>query len=172
MAANLIAAQQPELAEKMVLASTSVHITQEEFQTIESWIRLAEEGDAEGLYLAFGEALYPQAVYEQSRDLLIDMAKTVTKEELRRFIIFAEGMKGFDITARLDQIQCPALAIWDRQDRVFCATAMENLVQTSGRRSAFEVFLYDGYGHAVYDMAPDFMERMLRFLVPGKGEAQ
>ena len=168
----VIAMQQPELVEKMVSASSSVRVTEEDFKTIGSWVRLAEEGDAEGLYLAFGASLYPQEVYEQSRDLLIDMAKTVTEEELRRFIIFAEGIEGFDITDRLDQIQCPALAIWDRQDRVFCATAMENLVQTSGQRSAFKVFLYDGYGHAVYDMAPDFKERMLRFLVPGKGEAQ
>lgn len=172
MAAMVIATQQPKLVEKMVSASSSVRVTEEDFKTIGSWVRLAEEGDAEGLYLAFGEALYPLAVYKQSRDLLIDMAKTVTKEELRRFIIFAEGMKGFDITDRLDQIQCPALAIWDRQDRVFCAAAMENLVQTSGQRSAFEVFLYDGYGHAVYDMAPDFKERMLRFLMPGSSNVE
>ena len=26
--------------------------------------------------------------------------------------------------------------------------------------------MYDGYGHAVYDLAPDYRERMREFLIP------
>ena len=28
----------------------------------------------------------------------------------------------------------------------------------------FVIYMYDGYGHAVYDLAPDYKERMLGFL--------
>ena len=28
----------------------------------------------------------------------------------------------------------------------------------------FEIYMYDGYGHAAYDMAPDYKERILEFL--------
>ena len=58
--------------------------------------RLAEKGDATELYLAFGEALYPKEVFEQSRQLMTEAAKTVTAEDLKRFVILAEGIKGFD----------------------------------------------------------------------------
>ena len=168
MAAAVIAAQQPELVERMVLAATSARVTQEEFETIGGWLRLAREGDAEGLSLAFGEALYPKETFDASRDLLIDAAKTVTAEELRRFIVLAEGIRGFDVTDCLDRIQCPVLAIGDRQDQVLGAAAMERLTRAMERRADFEAYMYDGYGHAVYDMAPDFKERMLRFLMKDK----
>lgn len=29
-------------------------------------------------------------------------------------------------------------------------------------------YMYDGYGHAVYDLAPDYPERMMRFLKKDK----
>lgn len=164
MKAMIIAAQHPEMVEKVIVASTSVNLTEEEFQEVENWISLAKEGDAEGLYLAFGKALYPEEVYEQSRQLLIDTAKTVTEEELNRFVIQAEGMRGFDMTDQLDQIQCSMLAIGDRQDHVLGGGATENIGNYMSQKEDFQLYMYDGYGHAVYDLAPDFKDRMKDFL--------
>ena len=31
-------------------------------------------------------------------------------------------------------------------------------------RPDFELYMYDGYGHAAYDCAPDYTERLLKFL--------
>ena len=163
MVSMTIAARHPELVEKMALASTSAHVTAEAFETIEGWIRLAREGDAKGLYLAFGEALYAKEMFEILRDFLIDLAETVTEEELRKFRILAEGIKDFDITPELDQIRCPVLAIGDRQDRVLKDALTETIARNMEKRADFEVFMYDGYGHAAYDMAPDYKERLLRF---------
>ena len=165
MKAMLIAARHPEMVEKTIVVSTSANLTEEEFQTVENWISLAKAGDAEGLYLAFGEALYPKEVYEQSRQLLIDTAKTVTEEELSRFVIQAEGMRGLDMTDQLDQIQCPMLAIGDRQDHVLGGTATEKIGDYMSENADFQLYMYDGYGHAVYDLAPDIKERMKDFLV-------
>ena len=165
MKAMLIAARHPEMVEKTIVVSTSANLTEEEFQTVENWISLAKAGDAEGLYLAFGEALYPKEVYEQSRQLLIDTAKTVTEEELSRFVIQAEGMRGLDMTDQLDQIQCPMLAIGDRQDQVLGGTATEKIGDYMSENADFQLYMYDGYGHAVYDLAPDIKERMKDFLM-------
>lgn len=165
MKAMLIAARHPEMVEKTIVVSTSANLTEEEFQTVENWISLAKAGDTEGLYLAFGEALYPKEVYEQSRQLLIDTAKTVTEEELSRFVIQAEGMRGLDMTDQLDQIQCPMLAIGDRQDHVLGGTATEKIGDYMSENADFQLYMYDGYGHAVYDLAPDIKERMKDFLM-------
>lgn len=59
MIALVIAAEHPELVEKLVLGSSSAHVREEQYRVIERWIRLAESGDREGLYLAFGAEIYP-----------------------------------------------------------------------------------------------------------------
>ena len=124
---------------------------------------LAEAGDAGGLYLAFAELLYPRETYEKLRGLLGAMAESVTEEELEKFRILAEGIRGFSATEALGRIHCPVLALGDKQDRVFGASVEETARRMSGK-PGFDSYLYDGYGHAVYDTAPDFRERALRWL--------
>ena len=164
MVTMVIAAQYPELIDNAMIASTSACLSDEEYKTIENWISLAKDKGAEALYLAFGEAVYPREVYEQSKELLIDAAKTVTEEDMERFVILAEGMKGFDISGYLDKIQCPVLAIGDKSDNVLGASVMEDICRYMEQKPDFESYMYDGYGHAVYDMAPDFKDRLLNFL--------
>ena len=164
MIAMCLAIQDPELIEQLLLASSSCSVGDKEFETIAQWIGFAERNDAEGLYLAFGEAVYPEAVFEQSRDLLIDAAKTVTEEELKKFIIIAEAIRGFDITDEMKEIKCPVLIIGDQDDRVLGGEAALMIKDHVSESSDSELFMYEGYGHAVYDMAPDFGNRMLEFL--------
>ena len=166
MIAMEIAVNHPELVEKMVLGSTSAQISDERFQVVEEWIRLAEDSDAEDLYQAFGEAVYPKDVYEQIRELLADAANTVSLEELERFTVLAKAMKGFDIRRDLEKITCPVLVIGDSEDGVLGVEAVETIAKYLGDKPGFEVFMYHGYGHAAYDTAPDYKERILHFLVP------
>lgn len=164
MIAMEIAVSYPDLVKKMVLGSTSACITEEQSRLFEKWIRLAEDKNAEALYLSFGEALYPKAVFEQARDLLTGMAATVTDEELRRFIILADGAKNFDITQDLGKIICPVLLIGSNDDRVLGAEASRLIAEHLNSRPDFELYMYDGYGHAAYDTAPDYKDRILHFL--------
>ena len=159
MIAMKIAIEYPELVESIILGSTSACISPAQYSFFEGLIKLAKEGNAEALNLAFGEALYPQAVFEQSKELLIEAAKTVTDEDLQRFIIMTEGMKGFDITNELRKIACPVLVIGSRSDRVLGGEASVQIME----KLNCEIFMYDDYGHAAYDLAPDYRERMLKF---------
>ena len=165
MVAMEIAANHPELIEKMILASTAVQMKEEQCQSIDEWIRLAQEGDTQALYLSFGEDIYPQEVFEQARDLLIEASKTVTEDELKHFVILAESLKGFDITNDLEKIACPILAISDTEDHVLGAEAVQMVETYMSQRPDWDFYLYEGYGHAVYDTAPDFKERMLQFFL-------
>ena len=170
MIAMDIAIHNPDLVENLVLGSTSARITEEEYATIDMWIRLAKAGDAEALYLAFGEAVYPEEVFRQYRDFLIEAAKTVTAEELDRFIILAEGIKGFDDLDALDDISCPILLIGSMDDQVLGAEATVQMAERLAGRPDFELYMYDGYGHAAYDTAPDFKERAAAFILEKSSE--
>ena len=160
-----IAIDHPELVHKLVLGSTAAKVGDDEYAGVESWVDLAREGDAEALYLAFGEALYPEEVYEQSKDLLIQAAATVTQEDLDRFIILAEGMRGFDVTAELDRIECPVLVLGASDDKVLGPEAADVIAEHLNGKDGFEIYMYDGYGHAAFDTAPDYKDRMSAFLL-------
>ena len=164
MIAMSLAIMEPELIDKLVLASTSSSVTETGFRTVENWVDLAKTGDAEALYQAFGKAIYPDAVYEKSKDLLFQAAGTVTKQDLKRFIVFAKAIRGFDITDELCKIKCPVLIIGSSDDAVLGSKAAEVIRDNLKNSTDCEFFMYDGYGHAVYDLAPDFHERVYNFL--------
>ena len=163
MMAQVIAIEYPELVSRMMLGSTSAHVKDEQFSVLEEWIRLAKEGDREGLYLSFGKEIYPSEVFDQFRETMIEAAKTVTDEELERFIILADGTRDFDVTDELSKIKCPVLAVGVYEDGVLSADATMEIAVNLDYRPDFRLYMYIGFGHAAFDTAPDYRERMLRF---------
>ncbi|MBQ3404162.1 MAG: alpha/beta hydrolase [Oscillospiraceae bacterium] len=163
MMALVIAIEYPELAGKLVLGSTSAHLKDAQFRVIEEWIRLAKNGDREGLYLDYGREIYPPEVFEQYRETLIEAAKTVTDKDLERFIILAEGARGFDVVKELDRIKCPVLAIGDFEDSVVDSDATMEIAEKLDAHPDFRLYMYTGFGHAAFDTAPDYKEQILRF---------
>lgn len=164
MMAMVIAAEQPDLVSRLVLGSTAACIREDQYSFFEKWIHLAEARNAKDLCLAFGEAIYPRDVFEQYKNALAANAKSVTEQDLSRFIILTEGMNGFDVTGKLQDIICPVLIIGSRDDSVLGPEGSEQIAEQLKDLPGVELYLYDGYGHAVYDLAPDYKDRLLRFL--------
>lgn len=163
MIAMVLAIEYPELVGRMALGSGSAHVRPEQYRVIERWIHLAEAGDREGLCLAFGREIYPPDVFAQCRDDLIAAAGTVTDADLKRFIILAEGMKGFDVVSQLDRIQCPVFALGVFEDSVLDSDATMEIAEKLDDHPDFRLYMYTGYGHAAFDTAPDYKQRILRF---------
>lgn len=161
MVALVLATEHPEFVKKLVLGSTAARVSAEQRRLFEKWALLAEAGDTVELYRAFGEAVYPPEVFEQ---LWEQLDKVATEDDLARFAIFMRSIEGFDITGELDEITCPVLAIGSSDDRIFGAGGTLQIADILGGRAGFEMHLYDDYGHAAYDIAPDYKDRMLRFL--------
>jgi len=171
MIAVKIAADFPELVEKLAVGSSAARITRERFRTVERWIKLAEKKDAEKLYLDFGEAIYPKEVFEKAREFLTESAKEAGEHDLRRFIIAARALKDADVTRELGRISCPVFSIGDTDDRVLGAKAAEEIGTYVGAGCRFESYMYRGFGHASYDTAPDYKRRLLRFFA-SEGDAR
>lgn len=168
MIAMAMAAENPDLVQKLVLGSSSARVDAEHFKLFDAWIDLAKAGKARELNLAFGEALYPKAVFEGARELLLSQADSFTPEDLRRFVILAESLQGFDIREDLAKIACPVLVLGAKDDRVLCAEASEEIFRHLPERPGSGLYLYEeGFGHAAFDTAPDYKERLLRFLRDG-----
>lgn len=164
MIAMIMAIEQPEMIKKLVLCSSSAYVDDGVFELFDEWIRLAEEEKAEELYLSFGENLYPPEIFEQSRGLIVESAKSVTREDMERFIIMAESIRGFDVIKDLKKIECPVQVIGSRDDRALGPDASPMIADSLDQKNEPVLYMYDGFGHAVYDTAPDVKERILEFL--------
>ena len=165
MIAMTVAILYPELVRKLALGSTASDTDGMEGGALDKWISLAKDGDRVGLYLEFGRAIYPESVFEQYRDVLAAAGQSVTDEELDRFVILAKGTKGFDMTDRLTEIQCPVLAIGSTDDEVLGAAPTWKIVQRLADRQDFLYHMYEGFGHAAFDTAPDYRERLYAFFM-------
>ena len=168
MIAQLIAIEYPQLVKKLVLGSTTSHAHAGEYPVIENWVRLAKEGDPEALYLDFGEKIYSEESMEKFRGALIAAAGMVTEQDMARFIILAESMQGFDVRERLCEIKCPVLLLGAEDDRVLNGEATREIAAHLRARAddaapAVELHMHTGYGHASFDLAPDYKDRLLRF---------
>ena len=165
MIAMTLTIENPDLVKKLALASTSSHITQEQYAALQEWVELAQKGDREGLYLRFGEMIYPPEVFAQYRDYFIDVSRTVTDEELQRFIILASGTKDFDVSDRLQKITCPVLTTGSFEDAVLDSDATMEIAEKLEYNKDFHLYMYTGFGHAAFDTAPDFRRRMYVFFI-------
>lgn len=165
MMAFEIAMQRPDLIKKLAVASTALCMTETRFAPIRSWIEKAETRDGEGLYSAFGQTVYPAEIYENVREMLAEAGKSVTEKEFSRFIVLAEAISGFDVKAQAAALRCPVYAVGSRDDRIFGEAAVREMAETFGEQDGFEYHIYDDRGHALYDTAPDFKERLHAFFM-------
>ena len=153
------------LVKKVVLGSTSPHVKPGQREVIDRWIELAGKKDTEGLCHEYGKEIYPPEVYEKFAGYFYDLSKTVTDEELERFVIFAKSIRDYDVSDELDRIECPVLALGVFEDAVLDSDATMEIAEKLDHRKDFVLYMYTGYGHAAFDTAPDYRERMLRFLL-------
>lgn len=163
MIAQVIAIEHPELVAKLVLGSTSSHIQESQQAVIDTWIDLAEKKDAKALYRSFAKEIYPPEVYAQYESYFDDVSKTVTEEELARFVILARSIKSFNVTAELEKISCPVLALGVYEDAVLDSDATMEIAENLDYRPDFMLYMYTGYGHAAFDTAPDYKQRVYDF---------
>lgn len=163
MIALVIAIEFPELIKKMVLGSTTAHVSDWQDSALDHWEHLAEEHDAVNLYLEFGKEIYPPEVFHQYEDALIRAGKNTTEEEIEKFLILLKGSRDFDVTAELDKIRCPVLAIGVYEDAVLDSDATMEIAEILDDKKGFKLYMYKGYGHAAFDTAPDYRQRIKDF---------
>ena len=162
MIALLITINNSELIKKLIISSTTTYLKKDN-KAINKWIEVAKNRDKVELFLEFGRMLYPEETFKQYYEVLRSLGESITDEELNRFIILAEGTKGFDVRKDIKKINCPTLLIGDKDDLVLGEESSLEIIRLLKDKKNFEYYMYEGYGHAVYDLAPDYVKRLLDF---------
>lgn len=150
-----------DLIKKLCLVSTTSNINDNDYDMFVDLINLAKNKDGSNLCLNFGELIYPKEFFNQNKDNFIAYGKTIKEEAYTKFIKCVEAIKDFNVSNELINIDCPTLVIGDKDDKVFYYTTSENLKDYIGFNAI--LYLFEGYGHAVYDMSDKFKEVVYDF---------
>ncbi|MBO4546068.1 MAG: alpha/beta hydrolase, partial [Treponema sp.] len=161
MVAQKVAAARPDLVKKLFLGSTAAKTSEKAAAIFKRWALLGEQNKAAELYQDFAAAVYSADFYNKYKDAILASLDGATSADLKRFAIFARGIVGFDASALLPKIQCPILAVGAGQDKIFGADAASQIASLAG--GGARAFTYKNYGHAVYDEAPDYPDKILAF---------
>ena len=159
-----MALKKPEAISSLILCSSASRIPESSKAGFANWKKLAEERDLRKLSEAFGEAVYSPSFYAQYKELIIAASQGATESDFTNFIISLEGTADFDVFERLNEIKCPVSVIAAGEDRVLGVHSSLEIVRKLGCAS----YIYEGYGHGVYDEAPDYLEHVKAFLADVK----
>lgn len=164
MIAQHIAIEHPELIDHLVLASSSSKAEPLQLEVIGNWACLARDGKADELVADFIDNAFSEAFVQRYRRALLMMYKNLTPEEVLRFAITAEACAGVDTYDKLDQIKCPTLVLGAGADHVVGYEASVKIAEKlKAAGTPCEFYTYEGYGHAVFDEAKDYKDRILQF---------
>lgn len=165
MIAQYMAISNPELVDRMVLCSSSSKAEPLQIEVIGRWAELARGGFSQELVNSFIDNAFTPAFVERYRRALLMMYKNLSAEEMLRFAITSEACAGLDIYEGLGKIKCPVLVLAAGLDHVVTCEASEKIVaKLRAENVPCEFYTYAEKGHAVFDEAKDYKERILDFL--------
>ncbi len=161
MIAEFLAIDRPELVNKLVLAVTLARNNETVCSVIENWITLTEKGDMRALVSDMAEKMYSDAYVRRYKPFLPLLTILQKPKDKGRFIRLCQSCLTCNAYDELDKIQCPTLVLGGRLDKVLTGRASEEIA----RRLGCEVYLYDELGHAAYEEARDFNQRVFDFFM-------
>lgn len=159
MMALLIALKKPEMVHKLFLASTCARANGTAKEVMERWIAFMEKRDICGLNTDFVRVVFTQKTADAFLAAMGDGLYRGTEADCDRFAVLCRAVEDFNVLDRLNEISVPAVVVGALEDRVLTPESSEEL---AGGLHA-PLYLYPDYGHAVYDEAPDYKQRMLDF---------
>ena len=160
MIAQYLAIDRPDLVKKLVLAVTLSRTNDTVKQTVGRWIELTERNAMKELIADMAEHMYSDAYVKRYRPFLPLLTVLQKPKDTERFILLAKACLTCDAYESLHRIGCPVFVIGGRQDRVVSGEASAEIAEKLG----CDLFLYDHLGHAAYEEARDFNQRVYDFL--------
>ena len=161
MIAQYLAIDRPDLVEKLVLAVTLARNNETVISVINNWISLTEKEDYKTLVSDMAEKMYSEKYMRMYRPMLPLLTLLQKPKDKERFINLTRACLTCTSYDELDKITCKTLVIGGGEDKIVGKKASEEI----RRKLNCEAHIYEGLGHAAYEEAKDFNERVLRFFL-------
>ena len=163
MIGQYLAIDRPDLVNKLVLAVTLSRNNATVKGVIKDWIHMTEQGDMKSLVADMAEKMYSDAYVKRYKPFMPLLTALQKPKDIGRFITLAESCLTCDSYDELDKIKCPVFVLGGKQDKVVGGDASMEIAQ----KLNCEIYMYDELGHAAYEEAKDFNQRVYKFLMRG-----
>ena len=161
MIAQFLAAGHPELVEKLVLAVTAPYTNDLIRAGVKARAEYAERRDLRAILTDSAEKAYSEKRLKRLRPFFPLLSLVPGPRDFGRFLANTDAILGFDARGVLGDITCPTLIIGGGRDATVGAEGSYELHEGI---PGSELFVYPELGHAAFQEAPDFAERVLAFL--------
>ena len=160
MIGQYLAIDRPDLVNKLVLAVTIAKNNEIVETTINDWVKWSEQGQMKLLVEDMAVRMYSDKYLKRYKPFMPLLTLLQKPNDVQRFITLAKSCLTCNTFAELHKIKCPVLVLGGQQDKVVGKTASEEIAE----KLSCEIYMYEGLGHAAYEEAKDFNERVLEFL--------
>ena len=160
MIAQELAIRYPHLVRKLILGVTASRTNETMRGVVSRWILCAEQGQFGAIVRDMLKVLYSESYVRRYGWLFPLLAKFAKPKNDVRFLRLAKACLTCNTYDRLEQIACPTLVLGGAEDRIVSSEASLEMAEKLGCK----VHLYEGLGHAAYEEAADFNERIACFL--------
>ena len=161
MIAQYLAIDRPDLVHKLVLAMTLSQNNACVRAVIQHWISLTDQGKMKELVADMAVKMYSQTYVKRYKPLMSLLTLLQKPKDVPRFLLLAKSCLTCSTYRKLHKIQCPVFVIGARNDQIVSGEASEELATKLGCR----IYIYEQLGHAAYEEAKDFNQRVYDFLV-------
>jgi pimeloyl-ACP methyl ester carboxylesterase len=161
MIAQHLAADFPDKVNRLVLTVTSSRPNPILRESVEEWMVLAKKGDHGALMDSNLRRIYSDSYYRKNRWMIPVVGKLTKPASYQRFLIQAQACLAHNAYEKLEQIHAPTLVIGGGKDK---ALGGEASAEIAAKIPGAELFMYQQWGHGVYEEAKDFNGRLLAFL--------
>lgn len=160
MIAQTLAVYYPKMVHKLVLGVTLSKTNETVKTVVGNWIEYAQKGDYQSLNRETFTLMYSDTYLRKNKWILPIAIRFVKPDNLGKFVRLANACIDFDIYEELTKIACPVLVLGGALDKVVTGVASKEIADKIG----CELYLYDNLGHAAYEEARDFNQRVYDFL--------
>jgi len=161
MIAQWLAANFPEMVEKLVLAVTTAKLNNLGRERISCWLNLSQSGTYKDLMIDIARHSYTTKSFGKFKYLYRIMGIFGHIKDKQRIDIQALSCLKHDSLAFLEKINCPTLIIGAEKDDVLGVDGSLGLQQ---HIKGSQLIILSGCGHALSEKNENFQKRVLVFL--------
>ena len=161
MIAQHLAIDFPEKVGKLVLTVTAARANPLLTESVQEWIAFAQKGDAAGFMDSNLRRIYSADYYRKNKWLAPIMGNLTKPKSYDRFFIQAEACLNHDAYENLHRIAAQTLVIGGEKDLALGGEASREIAE---KVFGAELYMYEQWGHGLYEEAKDFNQKVLDFL--------
>ena len=161
MIAQYIAIDYPEVVNKLVLAVTVPRSNELIEKIVGKWMDWAKQGKYADIQIDTAEKMYTEAYLKRNRWMFPLLGVIGNPKDGNRFLIMAKACLTHNAYDELGKIKMPCLVIGAKLDQVVGGEASKVLAE---KIAGSQLYMYENYGHGVFEEAKDFNQRIREFL--------